>query len=332
MKILVTGAAGFIGSHLALALAARGDEVVGIDNLNDYYSPTLKLARLEEMGIRGAEGGVSTRYANLRFRRIDLTDYDALLATFREEKFSAVCHLAAQAGVRYSIDHPRSYIETNIVGFFNVMECCRACSVERLTYASSSSVYGGNTKTPFCESDRVDDPKSLYAATKKSDELMARVYSSIYGLRTTGLRYFTVYGPWGRPDMSPVIFANAITRHKPIRLFNGGDMTRDFTYIDDIIAGTMLVIDHPAEGDVPAEIYNIGCSHPVKLMAFVGALESALGMKGEYEMLPMQKGDVYVTAADTSKLQTRLGYRPTIGIEEGTRRFAAWYLAHRELL
>jgi len=330
MKILITGGAGFIGSAVTAALAGRGDEVTIIDNLNTYYNPALKEARLREIGIASAGGGVSSRYPSLRFRRLDITDADAVDRLFAEGHFTHVCHLAAQAGVRYSIDHPRTYIETNILGYFNVLDACRRHGVRRLVYASSSSVYGGNTKTPFSEADRVDNPRSLYAATKKSDELMAHVYTSIYGMGTTGLRYFTVYGPWGRPDMSPVLFANAITEGRPIRLFNGGDMIRDFTYISDIVRGTVLAIDAIREGE--ANVYNIGCSHPVKLMDFVRTLEEALGRKAEYEMLPMQAGDVYVTSADTSLITRTLGYHPTVSIDEGLRLFAKWYRAHRDLL
>ena len=324
MKVLVTGGAGFIGYHLSLALAKRGDEVVCVDNLNDYYTPKLKLERLRALGITDTEKGVSGVYGNLKFLKLDITDYSALENLFLCEGFDVVCNLAAQAGVRYSIDPPRSYAENNVVGFFNILACCRYhCNT--LVYASSSSVYGGNTKAPFCEDDKVDNPKSLYAATKKSNELMAHVYSSLYGIHTTGLRYFTVYGPWGRPDMSPVLFANAITEGRPIRLFNGGDMIRDFTYIDDIIRGTLLAIDHAPQGSVPATVYNIGCSHPVKLMDFVDALEKALDQKAKFEMLPMQPGDVYMTSADTSKISRELGYNPTVNIAEGTQRFAAWY-------
>ncbi len=331
MRILVTGCAGFIGHQLSVVLAKRGEEVVGIDNLNNYYNPALKLARLNDMGVDSADGK-SNIFPNFHFINSDIADDKTLNSIFAREKFDVVCNLAAQAGVRYSIDHPRSYIESNIVGFFNILECCRHNGVSTLVYASSSSVYGGNTKTPFCEEDRVDNPKSLYAATKKSDELMARVYSSLYGIKTTGLRYFTVYGPWGRPDMSPVLFANAITQRKPIRLFNGGDMVRDFTYIDDIINGTLLAIYHSVGGDVPATVYNIGCSHPVKLMDFISALENALNMKAEFEILPMQPGDVYVTAADTTKISRELGYNPTVNIEEGTQRFIEWYWKYREIL
>lgn len=326
MKILVTGVAGFIGSYMARALASRGDEVVGIDNMNDYYSTALKRMRLQQLGISCEGTGVSDKYPNLHFVRLDITDGEALLRLFSEEKFQCVLSLAAQAGVRYSIVNPRSYIDSNVTGFLNVLECCQKNGVERLVYASSSSVYGANTKVPFSESDRTDSPKSIYAATKKSNELMARVYSSLYGMPTTGLRFFTVYGPWGRPDMSPVLFANAITLGKKIKLFNGGDMIRDFTYIDDIVKGTLLAIDNPPKGeDVPAKIYNVGCSRPVKLMDFVAALEKSLGKKAEFEMLPMQKGDVYITSADTSLISRELGYAPSVNIEEGVERFVEWY-------
>lgn len=330
MKVLVTGCAGFIGSHLSLALARRGDKVKGIDNLNNYYSPALKEARLRQCLGADPQSGQSSRYPNFSFSKADLTDMATLDRIFAEEDggFDVVCNLAAQAGVRYSIDHPRTYIESNIVGFFNILECCRAHGVKQIVYASSSSVYGGNTKVPFSESDRVDNPKSLYAATKKSDELMANVYSSLYGIRTTGLRYFTVYGPWGRPDMSPILFADAITQGRPIRLFNGGDMVRDYTYIDDIVNGTMLAIDNPPATGTPATVYNIGCSHPVKLMDFIAALERALGKKAQFEKLPMQPGDVHTTAADTSKISRELGYAPTVRIDEGTRRFAQWYKSY----
>ena len=320
--ILVTGAAGFIGANLCMELLRReeGVHIIGIDNMNDYYDVSIKKWRLAEIENLAALHSGST----WTFVQGNIADKTLIDTIFAEHKPNIVVNLAAQAGVRYSIDHPRSYVENNVVGFFNILECCRYhCNT--LVYASSSSVYGGNTKAPFCEDDKVDNPKSLYAATKKSNELMAHVYSSLYGIHTTGLRYFTVYGPWGRPDMSPVLFANAITEGRPIRLFNGGDMIRDFTYIDDIIRGTLLAIDHAPQGSVPATVYNIGCSHPVKLMDFVDALEKALDQKAKFEMLPMQPGDVYMTSADTSKISRELGYNPTVNIAEGTQRFAAWY-------
>lgn len=338
MKILITGVAGFIGFHLARKLLTRGDTVVGLDNINDYYISALKFARLECLGINGkcAEDGrepvSSDLFPNFTFCKADIIDRETLDEIFTCEEFDCVCNLAAQAGVRYSIDNPDSYIRSNIVGFYNVLECCRRHNVRNLVYASSSSVYGANTKTPFSETDRTDCPKSLYAATKKSDELMAYSYSDLFGLRTTGLRYFTVYGAWGRPDMSPILFANAITSGKPIRLFNGGDMVRDFTYIDDIVEGTVLAIDNPPAADEPSRIFNIGCSNPVKLPDFIAALEQSLGQKAEFEILPMQPGDVPVTFADTSRAVSVLGYSPKTTISQGVAEFAKWYKRHRELV
>lgn len=357
MKILVTGAAGFIGSKLAYELAKRGDEVVGIDNINAYYDPNLKYGRLREFfGIvpparcptekavpaTGNDGeeiespqmpfGVcyeSPRYPKLSFVRLDLTDRDLLQQLFEEHQFNTVVNLAAQAGVRYSIENPYAYIESNIVGFLNVLECCRHNRVSHLVYASSSSVYGGNAKTPFSEEDRVDNPISLYAATKKSNELMAHVYSKLYGLPTTGLRFFTVYGPWGRPDMAPMLFAKSILAGKPIKVFNNGNLSRDFTYIDDIVNGVIRVTDQaPVISDVrpiPVEIYNIGCSNPVKLMDFIETLEDALGNKAEKIFLPMQQGDVYQTYADTTKLEKEIGYKPVVTLNAGIEKFIQWY-------
>ena len=313
MKVLVTGAAGFVGFHLVQRLLGRGDEVVGLDNLSDYYSVALKEARLAQV-----------RSGRFRFVKMDLADREALPALFAAERFDAVVNLAAQAGVRYSVENPWAYVDSNVVGFLNVLECCRHNPVRHLVYASSSSVYGGNEKTPFSEEDRVDDPVSLYAATKKSDELMAACYSKLYGIPTTGLRFFTVYGPWGRPDMSPMLFASAILAGKPLKVFNHGDMLRDFTYVDDIVEGVVRVLDRqPARH----EIYNIGCSHPVRLMDFISELERALGRKAEKILLPMQPGDVYQTYADTSKLERELGYKPRVMLREGIDRFVAWYLS-----
>lgn len=313
MKVLVTGAAGFIGYHLVQRLLGRGDEVVGIDNLCDYYPVVLKEARLAQ--VQGDR---------FRFIRMDLADREALPALFAAERFDAVVNLAAQAGVRYSVENPWAYVDSNLVGFVNVLECCRHYPVRHLVYASSSSVYGGNEKTPFSEEDRVDDPVSLYAATKKSCELMAACYSRLYGIRATGLRFFTVYGPWGRPDMSPMLFASAILAGRPIKVFNHGDMRRDFTYIDDIVEGVVRVLDR-----VPAshEIYNIGCGSPVRLMDFIAELERALGREAQKEWLPMQPGDVYQTYADTAKLERDLGYKPGVTLREGIRRFVDWYLS-----
>ncbi len=309
MKVLVTGAAGFIGFHFVKRLLDRGDEVVGIDNLNDYYPVVLKEARLAQL-------------PPFRFLRMDIADRQALPALFESERFDAVVHLAAQAGVRYSIENPWAYVDSNLVGFMNILECCRHYPVRHLVYASSSSVYGGNEKTPFSEEDKVDNPVSLYAATKKSNELMAGCYCRLYGMKATGLRFFTVYGPWGRPDMSPMLFASAIRAGRPIKVFNNGDMMRDFTYVDDIVEGVVRVLDKaPAQH----EVYNIGCSRPVRLMDFISEMESALGCEAEKIMLPMQPGDVYQTYADTSKLERDMGYKPSVTLHEGIARFIDWY-------
>lgn len=339
MKILVTGAAGFIGFHLCERLLSRGDEVVGIDSINDYYDPRLKYARLAQSGI-GPEAEMwgretrSTKYPGYRFIRMKLEDREALQQLFATERFDAAVNLAAQAGVRYSLENPYAYIESNVVGFLNLLECARHNPVRHFVYASSSSVYGGNTKTPFSEADRVDNPVSLYAATKKSNELMAHVYSKLYAIPTTGLRFFTVYGPWGRPDMAPMLFTKSILAGDPIRVFNQGDLSRDFTYIDDIVEGVVRVIDQaPAsteENPVAAEIYNIGCGHPMPLMDFIRTLEEALSTKAQMQMLPMQKGDVYTTYADTSKLERNIAYKPIITLREGIKEFVEWYMTHRK--
>ena len=334
LKILVTGAAGFIGYHLVRRLVERGDAVVGIDSINDYYDVRLKYARLAECGISESAANSnalsqSEHFANYRFVRMALEDRERLQQLFAEEKFDIVVNLAAQAGVRYSLENPYAYIESNIVGFINLLECARHNPVRHFVYASSSSVYGGNTKTPFSEEDRVDNPVSLYAATKKSNELMANVYSKLYGTPTTGLRFFTVYGPWGRPDMAPMLFSKAILAGEPIKVFNNGNLSRDFTYIDDIIEGVVRVIDRAPqvsdEQPVPAEIYNIGCGSPMQLMDFISTLEQALGHKAQMNMLPMQKGDVYTTYADTTKLERDFGYRPQVTLADGIARFAEWY-------
>ena len=334
LKILVTGAAGFIGYHLVRRLVERGDAVVGIDSINDYYDVRLKYARLAECGISESAANSNTlsqseHFANYRFVRMALEDRERLQQLFAEEKFDVVVNLAAQAGVRYSLENPYAYIESNIVGFINLLECARHNPVRHFVYASSSSVYGGNTKTPFSEEDRVDNPVSLYAATKKSNELMANVYSKLYGTPTTGLRFFTVYGPWGRPDMAPMLFSKAILAGEPIKVFNNGNLSRDFTYIDDIIEGVVRVIDRAPqmsdEQPVPAEIYNIGCGSPMQLMDFISTLEQALGHKAQMNMLPMQKGDVYTTYADTTKLERDFGYRPQVTLADGIARFAEWY-------
>ena len=352
MKVLVTGAAGFIGSRLVEMLCERGDEVIGIDNINTYYDPRLKLARLERTGIIVPDGTPvcravpstgssreaidyydlptgryikSIRYDNYSFVRLDITNRGEMEMLFAREKFDAVMNLAAQAGVRYSIENPMAYVESNVVGFMNLLECARRYPVKHFVYASSSSVYGGNTKVPFAETDRVDNAVSLYAATKKSNELFAHVYSKLYHIPTTGLRFFTVYGPWGRPDMAPMLFADAITNGKPIKVFNNGDMSRDFTYVDDIVEGILHVIGQPPTSEVPADVFNIGCGHPMQLMDFIHTLEEALGQKAEMNMLPMQPGDVYTTYADTTKLAASHSYCPTVSLREGIARFVEWY-------
>lgn len=333
MKVLVTGAAGFIGSRLMMLLAERGDSVVGIDNINDYYDIRLKYGRLRNAGFAVSENGVkwgeelrSSKYGNCRFIRLSIDDKHGLDTLFSGEGFDTVVNLAAQAGVRYSITNPYAYLQSNLVGFLNILESCRNFNVGNLVYASSSSVYGANDKVPFSEDDKVDSPVSLYAATKKSNELMAHAYSKLYGMKVTGLRYFTVYGPWGRPDMSPMLFASAIDKGEPIKVFNNGDMIRDFTYIDDIVAGTIKVVDAPpADGENMARVYNIGCSNPVKLMDFISEIETAMGKEAEKIFLPMQPGDVYQTNADTTRLETEIGYHPCCSLHEGIQKFIEWY-------
>lgn len=335
MKILVTGAAGFIGYHLTRALAAAGQEVVGIDSLNDYYDVRLKLARLADLGIAGAECGAECRsksFPQLRFRRMLLEEREGLAQLFDAEHFDIVVNLAAQAGVRYSLENPYAYVDSNLMGFVNLLECCRRHPVWHLVYASSSSVYGGNTKVPFSESDAVDMPVSLYAATKRSNELLAQVYARLYRLPSTGLRFFTVYGPWGRPDMAPMLFTEAILAGRPIRVFNRGDMARDFTYVDDIVEGIVRLLEKVPGGDIPAELYNIGCGSPMQLMDFICTLETALGRSAELDLQPMQPGDVHLTYADTRKLQQAVGYRPRTTLRDGIGRFAAWYLSSQNPL
>ena len=344
MKILVTGAAGFIGSKIASLLAARGDEVTGIDNINDYYDVRLKWGRLNELGIGDGRSDIewgktysSVTYPTLRFQRMALEDKEAIDKLFDEEQFDRVVNLAAQAGVRYSITNPYAYLTSNLTGFLNILEACRNHPVQHLLFASSSSVYGMNTKAPFSEDDKVDAPVSLYAATKKANELMAHSYSKLYGIPATGLRYFTVYGPWGRPDMAPMLFARAISKGEPIKVFNYGDMIRDFTYIDDIAFGSIQCLDQPPVAEqcanhVPFRVYNIGCSHPVKLIDFISEIESALGLKAEKVMLPMQPGDVYMTNADTTKLETEIGYKPRVTLHEGITQFIEWYKSEKNPL
>lgn len=364
MKILVTGTAGFIGFHLALRLLERGDEVVGLDNINNYYDVNLKYARLEKTGIQSASGGLlpaspgqsiqyreigygemldSVKFPKYRFIRLNLEDREGILKVFQEEKFDKVCHLAAQAGVRYSLENPFTYIESNIVGYVNILEGCRHNGVKHLAYASSSSVYGNNTKMPLSTGDSVDHPISLYAASKKSNELMAHTYSHLFGIPTTGLRFFTVYGPWGRPDMALFMFTKAILESKPIQVFNNGNMVRDFTYVDDIVEGVMRVIDNPpvkpekpATSDIshpdpsvsptaPYKVYNIGNSNPVKLLDFIEAIEKNTGKLAIKQMMPIQPGDVQMTFADVHDLVENLGYQPNTPIFEGVRNFVGWY-------
>jgi len=332
MKILITGAAGFIGMHLALRLLEQGHAVVGIDNLNDYYAVSLKQDRLKQLAPQ----------PNFRFIEMDMADRAAMEALFAAEKFQRVVNLAAQAGVRYSLQNPHAYVNSNVVGFLNVLEGCRHNAVEHLVYASSSSVYGANTHMPFSTHDNVDHPVSLYAATKKSNELMAHTYSHLYRIPTTGLRFFTVYGPWGRPDMSPSLFAGAILEGRPINVFNQGQMQRDFTYIDDIVEGVVRVLDRvatpnpafdhaapdAASSDAPFRIYNIGNHQPVALMTFIETIENACGKKALKNMLPMQDGDVVATYADIDDLQRDVGFTPQTPLAEGIAKFVSWYKAY----
>jgi len=331
VKILVTGAAGFIGAALSQFLLGRGDAVVGIDDLNDYYDVNLKKARLEGL----------TSYTKFLFQRLDISNRDHMSGLFSSEDFDVVVNLAAQAGVRYSIENPSAYVDANLVGFGNILEGCRHQAIDHLVYASSSSVYGSNTKLPFAENDRVDQPISLYGATKKANELMAYAYADLYQLPTTGLRFFTVYGPWGRPDMALFKFTKGILDGNPIPVYNRGEMIRDFTYIDDIVEGVVRAIDQPPPLDsdhenkndevasaAPYRIYNIGNGHPVPLMRYIQALEKALGKKAQLELLPMQPGDVRATEADVSRLVSDLGYRPQIDVQTGVARFVEWYCDH----
>ncbi len=317
-KFLVTGAAGFIGFHLCRSLLEKGVEVVGFDNINDYYDVNLKYSRLE----------VLAPYEKFTFIKGDLADKAAVDKLFAENKFDIVVNLAAQAGVRYSIDNPQAYIESNVIGFFNILEACRHNPVEHLLYASSSSVYGNQQKTPFSTDDDVSKPISLYAATKKSNELMAYTYSHLYSIPSTGLRFFTVYGPYGRPDMAYFSFAQKIMKGEKIKIFNNGDMYRDFTYIDDIVKGIENMLSNPPEADENgdrATVYNIGNNSPEKLMYFIETLENALGKKAEKEFLPMQPGDVYQTYADVTPLIEKFGFKPSTSIEEGLAKFVDWY-------
>lgn len=345
MKILVTGTAGFIGFHLALKLLERGDEVVGLDNINDYYDINVKYGRLQKSGIDQEKIAYNTllqseAYPNYRFIKLNLEDKENLFSLFESEKFDAVCNLAAQAGVRYSITNPHAYIDSNIVGFISILEAVRHNGVKSLSYASSSSVYGLNEEQPFSTHHNVDHPISLYAASKKSNELMAHTYSHLYGIPTTGLRFFTVYGPWGRPDMALFIFTKAIYENRAIDVFNYGEMQRDFTYVDDIVQGIVHVIDNPPKGDgawdgkhpdpasskAPYKIYNIGNNAPVKLMDFIEALEEKIGKKAQKNLLPLQAGDVPSTYADVSGLVEDFDYKPNTTIKEGISQFVDWYV------
>ena len=344
MKILVTGTAGFIGYHLGQALAARGDVVVGLDSINDYYDQRVKYGRLQSAGIAQQQIAynqliASSTQPNYRFIKLKLEDRDAINALFAQERFDAVCNLAAQAGVRYSLKNPSAYIDANIVGFLNILEACRHYRVDNLCYASSSSVYGLNEEIPFKTSHNVDHPISLYAATKKSNELMAHTYSHLFGIRTTGLRFFTVYGPWGRPDMALFLFTKAALEGKTIDVFNHGQMLRDFNYVDDIVEGVVRVIDNPATANpawngqapdpssssAPWKIYNIGNNNPVQLMDFIKAIERTLGMKISKNLMPLQAGDVPTTYADVSDLVEDLHYQPATPVQVGIDRFVAWY-------
>jgi UDP-glucuronate 4-epimerase len=335
VKVLVTGAAGFIGFHLSQRLLLCGNEVVGLDNLNDYYDVNLKKARLAKL----------QDHSNFRFYKLDLADREGMAGLFAEECFDLVVNLAAQPGVRYSLTNPYAYIDSNLVGFLNVLEGCRHSKVKHLVFASSSSVYGANTKVPFSVNDRVDHPVSLYAATKKANELMAHTYSHLYGIPTTGLRFFTVYGPWGRPDMAPFLFTKAILAGNPIDVFNYGQMRRDFTYIDDIIEGVVRVMDKIPESNsilsadlsnsetsnAAYKLYNIGNNQSVELMRFIEVMENCLGMKAEKNLLPMQPGDIPVTYADVDELATDVDFRPNTPIEVGVERFVSWYRSYYQV-
>jgi len=338
MKILVTGAAGFIGFHLAKSLLGKGHQVVGIDNINDYYDINLKYARLNELGISRENSELflrcsesSVHGSNFQFQRINLEDRQALPELFAEHNFEVVVNLAAQAGVRYSIENPEGYIDSNVVGYLNVLECCRHHNIKHLLYASSSSVYGENKKVPFSTDDNVDHPISLYAATKKSNELMAHTYSHLYGIPTTGLRFFTVYGPWGRPDMAIYLFADAIANNRPIKVFNNGNMSRDFTYIDDIINGIEILLAHPPKKEINKPAYrisNIGNGSPQSLGDFIKAIEAGFGVEAQKEYLPMQAGDVPQTWADVSQIE-ELGYKSSVGIVNGVEKFVHWYKLYK---
>lgn len=331
--ILVTGAAGFIGYHLCEALLKAGHNVIGLDNINDYYDEDLKYARLNQLGIERIEVfnliyGSTTHVNQMQFIRMHLEDREALPKLFKKFKFDMVCNLAAQAGVRYSLETPEAYVDSNITGFLNILECCRHHNIKRLVYGSSSSIYGNSDAVPFSETANVDKPISLYAATKKSNELMAHTYSHLYGIETIGLRFFTVYGPWGRPDMAMFLFTDAIINNRPIKVFNSGDLSRDFTYIDDIVAGVFATLLEDSKDSSLFKLYNIGNSAPVQLMDFIKSIENNLGIVAEKEMLPMQAGDVNQTWADVSKLQNDYNYKPNTAVEKGVEAFIDWFKAY----
>ena len=344
MKILVTGTAGFIGYHLTKKLLERGDDVVGIDNINDYYDINLKYARLQELGIlknkiKENQKTQSTTFKKHSFYKLDIADKNTMETLFQREKFDAVMHLAAQAGVRYSLENPHVYIQSNVVGFLNILEGCRHTSIKNLAFASSSSIYGLNTSQPFKPTDKTEHQVSLYAATKKSNEMMAHTYAHLYDIPITGLRFFTVYGPWGRPDMAPMLFTDAILHDRPIKVFNRGKMYRDFTYIDDIVDGIIKVLDKPSQANsawdpqdpdissssAPYKIYNIGKNAPLSLMTFIETLEEALGKKAAKNFMPMQDGDVVNTYADVSGLINDFGYKPDTELKDGIGAFVKWY-------
>ncbi len=334
-RVLVTGAAGFIGSHVSHYLLDRGDTVIGLDNLNDYYDVNLKLSRLERLKVKD----------DFSFHKLDVADKEGIAKLFADEQFDAVVHLAAQAGVRYSIENPHAYMDANIIGHLNILEGCRHHKVDHLVYASSSSVYGANTLQPFSEHHNVDHPVSLYAASKKANELMSHTYSNLYDMKTTGLRFFTVYGPWGRPDMALFLFTKGILNEEPINIFNNGDMIRDFTYIDDIVEGVVRVMDNPPEpnadwtGDDPDpatsyckyRVFNIGNNNPVKLMDFVKAIEEATGKEAIKNMMPIQPGDVPSTSADVSELEKAVGFKPNTPVKKGIQNFVEWYREYYKL-
>jgi UDP-glucuronate 4-epimerase len=334
MKILITGAAGFIGYHTVKHFAEKGNRVVGIDNMNNYYDVELKYGRLKERGIQKGyiqnhKAVQSSVYPNFRFIKADLQNKEFIDQLFEKEHFDVICNLAAQAGVRYSIENPYAYIDSNIIGFLNILEACRFHPVKHLVYASSSSVYGLNKKVPYSETDKVDSPVSLYAASKKSNELMAHVYSKLYGIPTTGLRFFTVYGPWGRPDMAPYLFMDSIVHQIPINVYNHGKLSRDFTFIDDIVEGLSAIIDNAAPvTDIPFKIYNIGHGKPIKLLDFIATIETVTGQKAIMKMASMQNGDVYQTYADTTALMHDFNYSPKTSIIDGISMLYQWYISY----